>query len=161
MRGRLGGAERFTIPVQSSDGALGEVFVAVGHGLKMTQTMITVYSILLFSVDLRENPMFAGVKQGSNSLKINEAQGHVFLSVGRCVEVGDDLLGLSFRVAPVRLHPGGNHRWKLGRLAVLGLPVARREAELAAPGLQVLRRHEEIIGREAVLALEALDALAA
>ena len=65
MRGRLGGAERFTIPVQSSDGALGEVFVAVGHGLKMTQTMLTVYSILLFSVDLRENPMFAGGKQGS------------------------------------------------------------------------------------------------
>ena len=64
MRGRLGGAERFTIPVQSSDGALGEVFVAVGHGLKMTQTMITVYSILLFSVDLRENPMFTRVKQG-------------------------------------------------------------------------------------------------
>jgi hypothetical protein len=30
----------------------------------MTQTMLTVYSILLFSVDLRENPMFAGVKQG-------------------------------------------------------------------------------------------------
>ena len=64
MRGRLGGAERFTIPVQSSDGALGEVFVAVGHGLKMTQTMLTVYSILLFSVDLRENPMFTRVKQG-------------------------------------------------------------------------------------------------
>ena len=65
MRGRLGGAERFTIPVQSSDGALGEVFVAVGHGLKMTQTMLTVYSILLYSVDLRENPMFTRVKQWS------------------------------------------------------------------------------------------------
>ena len=65
MRGRLGGAERFTIPVQSSDGALSEVFIAVGHGLKMTQTMLTVYSILLFSVDCEENPMFAGLKQGS------------------------------------------------------------------------------------------------
>jgi len=31
----------------------------------MTHTMPCVYSILLFSVDLRENPMFAGVKQGS------------------------------------------------------------------------------------------------
>jgi hypothetical protein len=30
----------------------------------MTQTMITVYSNLLFSVDLKENPMFTRVKQG-------------------------------------------------------------------------------------------------
>ena len=67
MRGRLGGSERFTIPVQSSDGALGEVFGGVGHGLNMTQTIFTVYSNLLYSVDLRENPMFAGVKQGSRT----------------------------------------------------------------------------------------------
>jgi len=39
--------------------------IAVGHGLKMTQTMLTVYSILLFSVNCEENPMFAGFKQGS------------------------------------------------------------------------------------------------
>ena len=33
MRGRLGGAKRFTIPVQSSVGALGEVFSGVAHGV--------------------------------------------------------------------------------------------------------------------------------
>ena len=31
----------------------------------MTQTILTVYRENRFSVDLRENPMFAGVKQGS------------------------------------------------------------------------------------------------
>jgi hypothetical protein len=33
--------------------------------IKMTQTTLTVYIKNYFSVDLRENPMFAGVKQGS------------------------------------------------------------------------------------------------
>ena len=39
--------------------------VAVGHGLKMTKTILNVYSILLFSVDFEENPMFMRVKQWS------------------------------------------------------------------------------------------------
>ena len=39
--------------------------VALGHGLNMTQTMLIVYRENCFSVDLNENPMFAGVKQGS------------------------------------------------------------------------------------------------
>ena len=69
--------------------------IAVGHGLKMTQTMLTVYSILLFSVDLRENPMFAGVKQGSNSPQVDVTQGHVSLAVTRRVKVGNDLSSLS------------------------------------------------------------------
>ena len=33
MRGRLGAAERTAIPVQSSDGAFGEVFSGVAHVL--------------------------------------------------------------------------------------------------------------------------------
>ena len=33
--------------------------------IKMTQTTMMVYIKNCFSVDLRENPMFAGVKQGS------------------------------------------------------------------------------------------------
>jgi hypothetical protein len=37
--------------------------------LNMTQTMLTVYSILLFSVDCEENPMFAGVKQASENYR--------------------------------------------------------------------------------------------
>ena len=98
--------------------------VAVGHGLKMTQTMITVYSILLFSVDFKEKPMFTRVKQGSNSPQVDVAQGHVFLSVGRCVEVADDLPSLSFGIASVVFHSSRNHRGELGRLAVFGLPVA-------------------------------------
>lgn len=105
--------------------------------------------------------MFAGVKQGSNSAQVDVAQAHECLSVDRCVEVGDDPLGLSLRVAVVIFHTGRNHRWKLSRLAVFRIPVARRKAELPAPGLQVLRRHKEILGREAVLTSEALDALAA
>ena len=135
--------------------------VALGHGLKMTQTMLTVYSNLLYSVDLRENPMFAGVKQGSNPLQVNEAQGHVALAVARSVEVANDLLSLSLRVGAVVLHSSCNHGRKLGRLAVLGLPVARGETELPAPGLKVLRWDEEILGREAVLTSETLHAVAA
>jgi hypothetical protein len=80
MRGRLGGAERFTIPVQSSDGAFGEEFRGVAHVLlwfavvvafdviKMGDSTPSVYRENCFSVDLKENPMFAGFKQGSNSL---------------------------------------------------------------------------------------------
>jgi len=51
--------------------------VAVGHGLKMTQTMPSVYRENCFSVDLRENPMFAGVKQGysETNLASNSAFG--------------------------------------------------------------------------------------
>jgi hypothetical protein len=63
MRGRLGGAERFTIPVQSSDGALGEVFGGVAHVLlwfavfvafdviKMGDAQPFVYRENCFSVD--------------------------------------------------------------------------------------------------------------
>ncbi len=105
--------------------------------------------------------MFAGVKQGSNPSQVDVTQAHKCLSVDRCVEVGDDPLGLSLRVAVVIFHTGRNHRWKLSRLAVFRIPVARREAKLPAPCLQVLGRYEEILGREAVLAAEALDALAA
>lgn len=76
MRGRLGAAERTAIPVQSSDGALGEVFGCVAHVLlwfaavafdviKMGYAAPCVYRENCFSVDLQENPMFAGVKQGS------------------------------------------------------------------------------------------------
>jgi hypothetical protein len=136
------------------------VFVAFDV-IKMVDAQPSVYRENRFSVDLRENPMFAGVKQGSNSLKINEAQGQVFLRIGRCVEIAENLLGLSLGIAPVVFYSGGCHRWKLGRLAVLGLPVARGEAELPAPGLNVLRWDEEILGREAVLTSEALDAVAA
>jgi hypothetical protein len=42
--------------------------VALGHGLKMNQTTLPVYRENHFSVDFEENPMFAGAKQGSNSL---------------------------------------------------------------------------------------------
>ena len=77
MRGRLGAAERTAIPVQSSDCALGEVFRGVAHVLlwfavvafdviKMAYAQPSVYRENRFSVDLRENPMFAGVKQGSD-----------------------------------------------------------------------------------------------
>jgi hypothetical protein len=51
-------------------GDLGE-FVLLAHGvdlvdvIKMAQTTFPVYRENCFSVDLRENPMFAGVKQGS------------------------------------------------------------------------------------------------
>ena len=64
--------------------------VAVGHGLKMTQTMITVYSNLLYSVDLRENPMFTRVKQGSFGNELGVELGlraHVDLA---CVEPAVD-----------------------------------------------------------------------
>ena len=72
MRGRLGAAKRTAIPVQSSDGALGEVFGGVAHVLlwfavvafdviKMPHAPHSVYRENGFSVDLRENPMFAGV----------------------------------------------------------------------------------------------------
>ena len=105
--------------------------------------------------------MFAGVKQGSNPLQVDEAQLHVALAVTRRVEVANDLLGLSLGIAAVGLYPCGCHHWKLGRLAVLGLPVARGEAELPAPGLKVLRWYEEILGREAVLTSEALHTVAA
>ena len=105
--------------------------------------------------------MFAGVKQGLNSLEVNETQSQVALVIGRCIEVAENLLGLSLGIASVRLHSGGCHHWKLGRLAVLGLPVARGEAEPPAPGLQVLRWDEEIFGREAVLTSVALHTVAA
>ena len=41
--------------------------VALGHGLKMNQTTLPVYRENHFSVDFEENPMFAGVKQGSET----------------------------------------------------------------------------------------------
>jgi len=41
--------------------------VALGHGLKMTHTMPCVYSNLLYSVDLRENPMFTGSKTSAGA----------------------------------------------------------------------------------------------
>jgi hypothetical protein len=50
----------------------------------MTQTILTVYSNLLYSVDLRENPMFAGVKQGSpgNELTIELGlRAHIDLAI--------------------------------------------------------------------------------
>ena len=56
----------------------------------MTQTMLTVYSNLLYSVDLRENPMFAGVKQGllGNELGFKlSLRSHVDLA---CVEPAVD-----------------------------------------------------------------------
>jgi len=48
--------------------------VALGHGLKMTQTILTVYRENGFSVDLRENPMFMRVKQGSLFCERSELQ---------------------------------------------------------------------------------------
>jgi hypothetical protein len=53
-------------------GDLGE-FVLLAHGvdlvdvIKMTQTTLPVYRENHFSVDFEENPMFAGVKQGSET----------------------------------------------------------------------------------------------
>ena len=85
MHGRLGATERTTIPVQSSDGALGEVFGGVAHVLlcfalllllptavKMPHAPHSVYRENGFSVELRENPMFAGVKQWSLSVDQDE-----------------------------------------------------------------------------------------
>jgi hypothetical protein len=48
--------------------------VAVGHALKMAQTTFPVYRENCFSVDFEENPMFAGVKQGSLFRERSELQ---------------------------------------------------------------------------------------
>lgn len=96
----------------------------------------------------------------SDASEINEAQGHVFLRVDGCVEVADYLLSLSLRIRAVIFDSCRCHHWRLGGLAVLGLPVARGEAKAPAPSLKVLRWDKPIVGSETVLALEALDSVA-
>ena len=92
--------------------------------IKMAYAQPSVYRENCFSVDLRENPMFTRVKQGSNSLEINKTQGQVALVIVCRVEIADNLLGLSLRVGAVRLHPSGCDWRTFGRLTVLGLPIA-------------------------------------
>jgi len=99
------------------------VFVAFDV-IKMGDAMPSVYRENRFSVDLKENPMFAGVKQESNPSQVDVAQAHECLSVDRCVEITDDPLSLSLRIAVVVFHAGRNHRRKLSRLAVFRIPVS-------------------------------------
>ena len=73
--------------------------IAVSHGLKMTQTILTVYSILLYYVDLRKNPMFAGVKQGSRL-------GYVRLAGVRLGVLGKGCVGPEVDVVVGMKYPG-------------------------------------------------------
>ena len=110
MRGRLGATERTAIPVQSSDGALGEVFSGVAHVLlwfavvafdviKMVYALPSVYRENCFSVDFEENPMFAGVKHWSLFVDHHE--------------LGEEL-GLGAHVNLAVVDPAVNHRIPLG-----------------------------------------------
>jgi hypothetical protein len=92
--------------------------------IKMGDAQPSVYRENCFSVDFEENPMFAGVKQGSNSAQVDVTQGQVFLRIGRCVEIAENLLGLSLGIASVRLHPSGRDWRAFSRLTVFGLPIA-------------------------------------